>query len=1260
MGKTFKVVASIALQIGAAIATQGQSVWIQIAAQAAAAAASATVLRVKPNLGRVGPAQANRLNATIDPSTPRKFAFGETAFATDIRYIEPSGAEQEYFDEVLCAASHKVASIDEIWLEDRLAWSAGAGVQAFYAGYLDVWTVPEAGPAAYATVNAGASWGAGTPMTGCALVHLRFKRTGVTKKAESPFAGSVPFRITVKGKGAPVYDPRRDSTVPGGLGPMRANDQTTWAFSDGADVLGENPALQILTYLLGWRIKNPVTLAWKLAVGVGIPPARIDLESFITAANLCDEPVTLAAGGTEPRYRAAGVYSEGEGRLATLSTMTNACRGTLRDAGGRLALSIAHNDLGGIPAERVFTDRDVLGAYDWEQTPSLEESYSIVRGRYVDASDNSLFQMVDYPAVSIASPDGIERVLPLDMPAVQSPSQAQRLAKMALQRSLYRGRFQAEFGVRAEAVDVGEVIKLTFSAVGFVEKLFRVLEQTLNDNGRIGMVLEEENAAIYAWDNDDSAAVQPAAPTVYNPLNAPLILAAGEAKDAADAAAELALDAQATADGKVNVFFSSTSPPAPDEGDLWKDTDDGLWYKRTGGVWVLQDSTVGAALEAAAEAQATADGKVVTFYSEATPTAEGLGDLWYKASTRELRRWDGDSWEPVSTHGSPPGSLVGVTPAEEVEADAALGAGFAIDVANDGVLDPSEKRQVVYNLTLEAYRYLELLSNGTAALGGGHSAVTAMTTAWNALNTYLNGLAPAYNDFSQGTAIVRATFIGKFEDYSEAAEALDRQIKLTSATTANWSGVGDDGGRPANYATRDLVLINHANTIISGNSTSANGGATGWTRSAYTSEVLSAGAVVSARVTSLNKAQIFGLVGAITTTSFTDIPFGFYVLNDQIFIVEDGVTVTGVGTATLSTLPQIVYDDVRVTYFVDGVKVRTVTTAANRSFRGKFCGFQEGAGFAAITFGKLLSLDFASQGGSTKPENNADVTANSPRVSKLGNDGRINDSRALRSTQIAGVRSVQNLFALSDADHNATHATINIAASTYDTDWGAVTYPSASFPASVTYGMTSYWWRNHDDMSSGTGTGYDASTSLADALGVGKIYLGGITARAAQGSGTGTGGTGGGTWCVDARAWVQMADGSEKRARDVRAGDWIMVLTADGVGLEPAQVEANSLGVNRCVSIRTEGGARLTVSMNTPLTVLGQRTGMALPLAANAWAYRLPVGDGAQIVWEGCREGFRFVGRRRVARITVHGRTYGASMRKGGRKIFTHNSEQKP
>ena len=114
-----------------------------------------------------------------------------------------------------------------------------------------------------------------------------------------------------------------------------------------------------------------------------------------------------------------------------------------------------------------------------------------------------------------------------------------------------------------------------------------------------------------------------------------------------------AASAQATADGKINSFFQDAAPAIgsgagqAQVGDIWFDTNDGnKIYTVVGSVWVATpDSRIAQAIADAAGAQATADGKVKTFYQDSAPTATGVGDLWYNDSSMELKRWSGSSWD---------------------------------------------------------------------------------------------------------------------------------------------------------------------------------------------------------------------------------------------------------------------------------------------------------------------------------------------------------------------------------------------------------------------------------------------------------------------------------------------------------------------------------------------------------------------------------------------------------------------------------------
>lgn len=635
MGKTLKTIALVAAGVALAVFAPQIAAAIGVKAITAAtiAAVGASLALSTASMALFGPkipkTQLSRLNVSLDPSTPRKIVFGTTAMPLDLRYHESSGTDQEYIDYIIAVAAHKVASITEIWFEEKQAWTASGGVTATYAGYLTVTTRTEGTDANYISINGGSKWGSSRRLTGCAYVHLRVKRTGNTKRAESPLVSGLPSRVTIIGEGAALYDPRKDSTVPGGSGSHRATNQSTWgAYTDADDT--DNPVLQLLWWLIGWEING------KLSVGCGVPYTRIDMQSFITAANICDESVALATGGTQKRYRASGTASDADDRMEIVNSLLGSMNATLRDNAGKLSVTVMNNDLADYVLD--LDENDMLGSFDWQQTRGLTENYNIARGRFIDPSPNSLYQMVDYPEVGFASSDGIERVMSIDLPYIEDGRRAQRIAKQVLQRNQYRGMLSATFNAKALGCQVGDVVRMNLEALGWSNKPFRVVSQEIRFDGQVPMALVEENAAIYAWDRDDSAPVTPTAPTVYDPLNSPFILGI-------DQALEAGLTAQATADGKIESFYQATMPVGT-EGDLWIDTDDGNKLYRHNGITFIevQDDAISTAITAASDAQATADGKVTTFVSETAPTADSLGDLWFKASTGELRRWNGTVW----------------------------------------------------------------------------------------------------------------------------------------------------------------------------------------------------------------------------------------------------------------------------------------------------------------------------------------------------------------------------------------------------------------------------------------------------------------------------------------------------------------------------------------------------------------------------------------------------------------------------------------
>lgn len=539
------------------------------------ASIAGSLLAPRPKPPANSPENYNRLRATIEPRTYRKTAIGETALATDIRDEEFTG-NQAYLHRFMVVASHKVHSIDEIWFDDKQAWTSGGGVTSDFTGYLTVTAITE-GSAANA-INISSRMGSTRRYTGCAYVYLKYKLTGNSDSEQSPFAQGVTTRITVRGHAALFYDPRLDSTVSGGSGSMRADDQSTWAWDDDAC---RNPALALLFYLLGWRITNPVTSEDLLAVGKGIPPERIDLESFAIAANLCDEDVDKVGGGTEPRYRCDGLWSEGDDPTRVLDMLKATMNADLDDIDGKLRLTIFHDDLSTPAAD--FTDDDVLDDFDWTPCLPLDQMPNVVIGHFTDPSDASLYQAADFPAVNFTSPDGIDRNYPLDLPMVQSVSQAQRLASLRLLRMYYGGTFRATFQATAWAVQKNDVVRLTFAQRGFTNKLFRVAEMDLREDGMVPLLLREENALIY---------------------ESPSLLAA------------LDLAATTPRDPSLDAIIARLNQAPPTVGQLLRDTTFNSDYWSSPGVWVRD-----------LYAPAQSDWAVEFYYTNSSPYGAYAGDL---------------------------------------------------------------------------------------------------------------------------------------------------------------------------------------------------------------------------------------------------------------------------------------------------------------------------------------------------------------------------------------------------------------------------------------------------------------------------------------------------------------------------------------------------------------------------------------------------------------------------------------------------------
>lgn len=107
--------------------------------------------------------------------------------------------------------------------------------------------------------------------------------------------------------------------------------------------------------------------------------------------------------------------------------------------------------------------------------------------------------------------------------------------------------------------------------------------------------------------------------------------------------------AQSTADSKIQSFVGPSEPVGADIGDFWVRSNDNRLFRYDGSAWVpYQDADIVQALTDSAVAQATADGKIVTFLQPTAPISGTVGDLWVDTDDdNHPYRWNGGNWVSI-------------------------------------------------------------------------------------------------------------------------------------------------------------------------------------------------------------------------------------------------------------------------------------------------------------------------------------------------------------------------------------------------------------------------------------------------------------------------------------------------------------------------------------------------------------------------------------------------------------------------------------
>ena len=429
-----------ALGLKAATATTLSKIGTISAITAGVANVGAQLTQPKP-IARGSPARV-----IIEPEPPRPYIVGEVMTGGVMRYDNAYGptiarVPNPYRWQVRVLSG--VGPIQGVLGEFFNFHPISSFYTGFYATKQNLGDRPQA--AALVPEYPGApAWDASSKLSGCAHVGLNF----LFDRDAERFADGVPI-YTALCQGEKVYDPRQDSTYPGGSGPCRLGQENTYVYS-------RNPACHAATYAYG-RFQDG-----KRIFGLGLSADAIDWPAVVDWANDCDTNewtanLILFEGGTGANLQ--------DQRVRNLDDLCTAGGARWFQAGGQLSFDW-HRPRVSLATLR---DEDILeagGGTDAVQT--VRDRMNGVRPQYIEPDNN--WQQVTAKEIigsTYRAEDGtaLTQVWPLN--GVTNKEQAGELASYAMADSRELGPMDVQASVEWRFYRPGDCIEIDSSLIAY-------------------------------------------------------------------------------------------------------------------------------------------------------------------------------------------------------------------------------------------------------------------------------------------------------------------------------------------------------------------------------------------------------------------------------------------------------------------------------------------------------------------------------------------------------------------------------------------------------------------------------------------------------------------------------------------------------------------------------------------------------------------------------------------------------------------------
>lgn len=439
-------------------------------------------LTPKPKIPSAGSAQSRGYLVTQTGSAlDHQIIYGKARIAGVRVFDRATGDNNKFLHRVVAFAGHQIDSFDEIYINDEVITLDGNGnvtSPSRYDGFVRI--NKHLGGSNQAAdsdlVSEVSGWTSNHRLRGVAYLYIRFKFDA------DVFPNGVP-EVTATVKGKKLYDPRTATT----------------AWSD-------NPALVLRDYITS-------------GYGLDEDTANIDDTLVQAAANVCDETNTLD-GST--RFTCNGAFLTSQQPYDTINDLLTSMGGMLWYAQGKWRMKPAYWTTPAV----TLTEDDLRGPLSVQTRHSRRDNFNTIRGTFRGAESN--WQPTDYPEISnaafLTADNNQESVLDYPLNFTDTSKEARRIARIALERNRQQLTIQSSFGLKAFQLQVGDVVNITNSRMGWTSKPFEVSTWTfgLTDDMdlQVQMTLRETAESIFD-EIDDGVVYEKDNTSLLSPFEVP-------------------------------------------------------------------------------------------------------------------------------------------------------------------------------------------------------------------------------------------------------------------------------------------------------------------------------------------------------------------------------------------------------------------------------------------------------------------------------------------------------------------------------------------------------------------------------------------------------------------------------------------------------------------------------------------------------------------------------------------------------------------